>query len=104
MTRKIELKLEDQEYRRIREFKKVFDVIMNGETAEDDYYRMMMGQGLKSMQKDVVPNDRDDLWRLFRDMSEDNPEYICSYLARLLKDESEEVDDELQEKAKSYIW
>ena len=91
------VEISEETYERIKHFKKIVDVVLEGEMESiDDYAELILSNGMKKMITDVIPDDeilRDTMLAMF----DDNPEYLCSFVAKILK-EGEREDIEKQKK------
>lgn len=85
MVHKIEFEVNDEDFDKIRHFKKVFNVVMDEEIEMEDYYQAVMAIGIKSMFKDVIPQDREILWNTLMKIKDDKPAYFSEFVADVLK-------------------
>ena len=86
-----EITVSDETYNVVRHFKKVIDAVLGEEMENmDDYVEFILQVGMTKMLMDILPEEealRDTMAAMFKD----NPEYVCSFIARTLKNNVENV-------------
>ena len=80
------INVSEETYERIKHFKKVIDAVIGEEMSTmDEYADLILSVGMQKMMMDVIPDDellRNTILTMFRD----NPEYLCSFVAKVLKE------------------
>jgi hypothetical protein len=93
------MELDEEQARRIRAFRPIFDEIM-GEASDDDYLTAVLVLGLRRMLFDVLGNDpnilAESIWLLF----DGNPEYVGKYVVQTIR-EGKQVQKENADRARA---
>lgn len=106
MVRKITFELDDEDYERVMQFKRVFDTIMEEETDVGDYIITIIAVGLDAMLKDIIPQDRDILWDTIKAINKRDPKFFADFLVDVLtrsERKAEEVKKKVREETLRYI-
>ncbi|EDY35115.1 hypothetical protein ABOONEI_2657 [Aciduliprofundum boonei T469] len=90
-------------YRQVGHFKKVIDAMVGDELdSMDDYINFILKIGMQKMLIDVLPDD-EALQMTMVAMFEDNPEYLCEFVSKVLKDgKNEKVEGKKSEWINAY--
>ena len=86
--RKITAKVEDNEYKRLKSSKMLYDYIMDEDPEFIDwniYIGMVLWRGIKAMIEDVLPSDNPLLQQTLLKMHEENPEFASNFIVNTLK-------------------
>lgn len=106
MVRKLVLELDEKDYERVMQFKRVFDTIMEEETDVGDYLTTIVAVGLDAMLRDIIPQDREILWDTIKALNKRNPKFFADFLVDILtrsERRAEEVKKKVKEEALRYI-
>lgn len=82
------LELDDNEYKRLKSFKIVYDCIMGEDTESTEwntYIAILLRRGIAEVIKDVTTSDAPLLTRMF----DENPEFVSTFIANTIKAGSE---------------
>lgn len=80
MTTKIDIELDDEDYKTVKHFKKVFDAIMEEETKMKDYLKAIIVIGLNSMLKDVTSQEKEILWQTILAINKEKPDFFSDFV------------------------
>ena len=95
--------VDEEIYRQVGHFKKVIDAMVGDELdSMDDYINFILKIGMQKMLIDVLPDD-EALQMTMVAMFEDNPEYLCEFVSKVLKDgNNEKVEGKKSEWMNAY--
>ncbi|GEM_PF-1497211 len=91
------LELDDDEYKRLKSFKIVYDCVMGEDTEFTDwniYIAILLRRGIESAIKDITTSDAPLLTRMF----DENPEFVSTFIANSIKTGSEKLRQEARQK------
>ena len=96
------VELNEQEYKALMSFKKVYDEIMEKEEHKDlnTYLRAVISRGINKMMWDIIPQDMTVLRNTIDSMQEVNPEFVAEFIAQALREG--EVKQKAREKLLPY--
>ena len=100
---KIEIIIPDDLKEKIDAYKKIVDTVLDGETEVNDYLKLVLSEGLKTLLKTVIPQDNETLWKTIENMSNENPKFVSNFVADILKRGEIIKKEELKEEIQSYI-
>ncbi|MHC1628743.1 MAG: hypothetical protein ACXQTI_07935 [Candidatus Nezhaarchaeales archaeon] len=83
--KEIVIKVDEEEYRMIINFKKVYDAVIEAESDFNDYMRDVIREGLDKMLTDLPPKNVNVLLRTLQAMFRENPEFVCNFIVQVLK-------------------
>ncbi|RLF05385.1 MAG: hypothetical protein DRJ60_05665 [Thermoprotei archaeon] len=83
--KEIVIKIDEEEYRMIINFKKVYDAVIEAESDFNDYMRDVIREGLDKMLTDLPPKNVNVLLRTLQAMFRENPEFVCNFIVQVLK-------------------
>ncbi len=82
----VSVDISEEAYEAVKHFSKVIAQVIGEELGNvDEYADFIIKVGIKKMLMDVIPDDellQATLWTMFQD----NPEYLCDFLARTLEE------------------
>ncbi|MEM4647564.1 MAG: hypothetical protein QXQ03_04210, partial [Candidatus Nezhaarchaeales archaeon] len=81
----IVVKVSEEEYRMIINFKKVYDTVIEVESDFNDYMREVIREGLDKMLSDLPPKNVNILLKTLQAMFRENPEFVCNFIVQILK-------------------
>jgi len=85
---KLTVELEDNEYKRLKSSKVVYDYIMDEDPEFTDwnmYIGILPWRGIKAIIEDVTPSDNPLLQQTLIKMHGENPEFVSTFLVNTLK-------------------
>ena len=83
--KEIVIRVDDNEYRMIINFKKVYDAVIEAESDFNDYMREVIREGLDKMLTDLPPKNVNILLKTLQAMFRENPEFVCNFIVQILK-------------------
>ena len=83
--KEIVIRVDDDEYRMIINFKKVYDAVIEAESDFNDYMREVIREGLDKMLTDLPPKNVNILLKTLQAMFRENPEFVCNFIVQILK-------------------
>ncbi len=89
---------------RVRHFSKVIDAVIGKKLSDkiDDYVEFILEIGMRKMILDPLPESK-ELEMTILAMFEDNPEYLCDFMARVLtKGKGEKFKKPVEDWLKAY--
>lgn len=104
--KEIVVKVDEDEYRMLINFKKVYDAVIETESDFNDYIRDVIREGLDKMLTDLPPKNVNILLRTIQAMFRENPEFVCNFIVQILKkgsNISKEEEDRIKEIRGHYI-
>ena len=95
--------VDEEIYRQVGHFKKVINAMIGDELdSMDEYINFILKIGMQKMLMDVLPDD-EALQLTMVAMFEDNPEYLCEFVSKVLKDgKNEKVEGKKSEWMNAY--
>lgn len=97
------MELDDGCYDRLMEFKRVFDHLMEQETAMNNYLSLIIEAGMDNMLEHVMPKDTDVLWSTLKELNKEDPEFFSNFILKTLDKSSDNKKVELKDKIDYYI-
>ncbi|RLF09654.1 MAG: hypothetical protein DRJ68_04105 [Thermoprotei archaeon] len=94
--REIVVKVDNEEYRMIMNFKKVYDTVVEYESDFNEYMRDVIREGLNKMLTDLPPKNVSVLLKTIQAMFRENPEFVCNFIVQVLKKGSNISQEEEQ--------
>ena len=104
--KEIVVRVDEEEYRMIINFKKVYDAVVETESDFNDYMRDVIKEGLDKMLSDLPPKNVNILLKTLQAMFRENPEFVCNFIVQILKkgsNISKEEEDRIKEIRGHYI-
>jgi hypothetical protein len=95
-----EVVLEDEIAQRLKDFKKIFDAIMEEELDFNDYVNVVISLGLDRMFRDAIPEGEE--WRTLTAIFKEDSKYICDFVSEVYK-KGEEINEEKRKRMKEVI-
>ncbi len=81
----VNVDISEEAYEAIKHFSKVIAAVIGEDLGKvDDYADFIIKVGINKMLMDVLPDDellRATMWAMFQD----NPEYLCNFIAKTLQ-------------------
>lgn len=103
MSKQITVELDDECYKRLMEFKKVFDHLMERETTDNNYFNLMLEAGIDNMLEHVMPEDSDVLLSTLKEINKEDPEFFSNFILKTLDKSSDDKKIKLKDKIDYYI-
>ncbi len=98
------IELEDKLYMDLKNFKNVFEAVVEKEIDFDNYVNLVLSLGLERMLRDAIPEGQE--WTTLLAIFEKDSKYICDLVSEIYK-ESEGVSEEerkgMKESVQRYI-
>jgi len=91
------LELDDNEYKRLKSFKILYDCVMGEDPEFTDwniYIGILLRRGIESAINDITTSDAPLLIRMF----DENPEFVSTFIANNIKTGSEKLRQEARRK------
>ncbi|HEQ78329.1 MAG TPA: hypothetical protein ENI78_01745 [Euryarchaeota archaeon] len=98
------VELEDKLYRDLKNFKNVFEAVVEKEIDFDNYVNFVLSFGLERMLRDAIPEGQE--WNTLLAIFEKDSKYICDLVSEIYKKGegvSEEERKGMKESVQRYI-
>lgn len=79
-------------------FKKIVDTVLEEKTKENDYFTIVLSEGLKALLKTVIPQDNETLWLTIEKMSNENPKFVGNFVVDRIRLGGEVNKKDIKEK------
>ena len=85
----VKIELQEPYYSMLVSFKPVVETVIEGELDFDSYVVTVIWRGVQAILEDIVPKDPETLMKSIVLMHESNPEFVASFINRMLLEGTE---------------
>lgn len=86
---KLEFDLEENAYKRLSSFKRVYDSVVEQDAPFGEYLATVISLGLDTMLLDLISTDPEVLKNTLIAMNKENPDVIADFIVRILTEQSD---------------
>jgi hypothetical protein len=94
----IEIEVSADLNKKLEAFKKIVDTVLEEKTEQNGYLNMIISKGLEALLKMVISQDTEVLWSTIEKMLDENPKFVCDFVADMIKQGGEIKREEIKEK------